>query len=376
MHRLTGLLGALLCLAASLTASGAPLRTRNVVLIVADGLRWQEVFTGADPLLLDDPQAGGSWTAVGELRERYWREDPRERRRLLLPFLWGTIAARGQLFGNRPAGSRVEVTNGVRISYPGYNEMLTGSADPRIDRNEFGPNPNVTVFEWLNNAADLHGKVDVFATWYAFADIFNQARSGLPVRAGAALVERADTSVRGRLLAELYDDSTRLYGSNPFDSFVHVALREHLKAHHPRVLFVGYGDTDLWAHVGRYDLVLYTAHRFDRYVGELWRQLQALPQYRDQTTFILTADHGRGSGPLDWKEHGVAQAGSEQIWLAVIGPDTPPLGERRNTAPLTQGQIAATVATLLGRDFRAFRPGAAPPLAGVLVAPAGAAARK
>ena len=44
------ILATLLLLGAIVTANAAP-RTRNVVLIVSDGLRWQEIFTGADELL-------------------------------------------------------------------------------------------------------------------------------------------------------------------------------------------------------------------------------------------------------------------------------------------------------------------------------------
>ena len=39
-----------------------------------------------------------------------------------------------------------------------------------------------------------------------------------------------------------------------------------MKSAKPRVLFVGYGETDNWAHQGRYDLVLDSAHRFDYFV--------------------------------------------------------------------------------------------------------------
>jgi len=374
MRSIPRLLAALACLALAWPAAAAPARTRNVVLIVSDGLRWQEIFTGADPLLLDDARAGGSWTSAAQLRRRYWAPDPAERRRLLFPFLWGTLAARGQLYGNQLAGSRVRVTNEALVSYPGYNEMLTGRADPRIAGNDFGPNPNVTVFEWLNAMPQFHGRVEVFGTWSVLADVFNAGRSRLPLRVGATLVERSDRSARGRLLTGLYDDSTRLYGSNPFDSFVHVALRDHLATHRPRVLFVGYGDTDLWAHMGRYDLVLETAHRFDAYVAELWQQLERLPEYRGRTTLILTADHGRGSGPVDWREHGTAQPGSESIWLAVMGPDTAPLGERRDVPELTQSQIAATIAAFLGQDFRSAMPSAAAPVRAVLGPPPAAAA--
>jgi hypothetical protein len=49
-----------------------------------------------------------------------------------------------------------------------------------------------------------------------------------------------------------------------------------------------------------------------------------------------------------------------------MGPDTPPLGERTHTAEVHQAQIAATVAALLGKDYRQAVPVAAPPIAEVL----------
>ena len=54
--------------------------------------------------------------------------------------------------------------------------------------------------------------------------------------------------------------------------------------------------------------------------------MQAMPEYHDNTTFIITCDHGRGSGPEQWKEHGVEEPGSENVWIAVMGPDTPAAG--------------------------------------------------
>ena len=333
-------------------------QSRNVVLIVCDGLRWQEVFAGADASLMNG-EAGGSWTPVSELREKYWADAPEARRARLLPFLWGTVAREGLIYGNQLRGSSAQVTNPMWFSYPGYNEMSTGVADPRIDKNEYGPNPNVTVFEWLNGTPDLKGKVEVFGTWSVFHDIFNEQRSHLPVRSGKTLVDPTDHSPTGKLFAELYRSTTRLEGDDPYDSFLHVALREHLKSHHPKVLFVGFGDTDNFAHSGHYDLVLEAAHHFDEFVGDLWRQMQTIPQYRDNTTFIITTDHGRGSGPEEWKEHGNEQKGSENVWIAVIGPDTPALGERHDVPRVTQSQIAATIAAAVGKNYSKPRPDAA-----------------
>ncbi len=349
----------------ALGADAAPRRTENVVLIITDGLRWQEVFTGADPTLLND-KAGGSWTPAAELKQKWWSDDPLERRRKLMPFLWGTVAQHGQIFGNRNAGSRAEVTNDQWFSYPGYNELITGAADPRINSNEFGPNPNSNVFEWLNGRPGLAGRVEIFGTWSTFHDIFNDARSHLPVRSGANLVDARDASPRGRLLRELYETTPRLEGEDPYDSFLYRVVADHLKGHHPRVLYVGFGDTDNWAHGGRYDALLETIHHVDDFVGRLWQQMQALPQYRGKTTFIFTTDHGRGSGLEQWKDHGREQAGSADIWIAVLGPDTAPLGERHDVPLVTQSQVAATLAAFVGEDYRRVRPLAGAPLADVL----------
>ena len=108
---------------------------------------------------------------------------------------------------------------------------------------------------------------------------------------------------------------------------------DYVRSGAPRVLFVGYGETDNWAHQGRYDLVLDSAQRMDGFVAELWNTMQAMPQYRGSTTFIITCGPRPRQRPDEWKEHGVEEKGSENVWIAVIGPDTAPLGERTQIAP-------------------------------------------
>ena len=359
-------LAALLVLAAA-SADAQALKTRNVVLLVSDGLRWQEVFTGADPLLMNT-EHGGIWDKEAELRKRFWRDEVTARRAALMPFLWGTVATHGQVFGNQTRGSIARVTNGLAFSYPGYNEMLTGHPDARINSNEYGPNPNVSVFEWLNGQPEFRGRVAAYATWAVFNDIFNVTRSHLPVHAGWETPYPGSTDPAHQLLNRLYATTIRFDEEDLYDAFMQVRLVQALPREQPRVLFVGYGETDDFAHAGRYDLVLRSAHAFDGFVKELWERLQAMPAYRDQTTFILTCDHGRGSGPEEWKEHGVEQKGSENVWIAVMGPDTPARGEHSGSPELHQAQIAATIAALLGkdRDYRRAVPEAAPPITAVV----------
>src|ERR1700678_2615523 len=165
-------LAILIAAATPATAAQGAGKTQNVVLIVSDGLRWQEIFTGAEEDLLNDG-AGGSWLPDADLRKRYWRATPAERREALFPFLWGTVAKRGQIFGNQTLGSIARVSNGKAFSYPGYNEMSTGFPNDAIDSNEFGPNPTPTVFEWLNGLDEYRGRVAIYGTWSVYENIFN-----------------------------------------------------------------------------------------------------------------------------------------------------------------------------------------------------------
>ena len=346
-------------------ASGQGLKTKNVILITTDGLRWQEVFTGAEQQLLSKEHGGVANVKATEAK--YWRETPEERRQVLLPFLWSKFASDGQIYGNMNAGSSSQIVNNMKFSYPGYNEILTGYADPKIDSNDKKPNENFTVFEWLHRKPAFNGKVAAYSGWDVTPFIFNRERCNFPVMGGWERLPEPNPNPQQRLLNDLISDTVyRVNDAELADSLLFQAAREHLLQHQPRLLFIGFLETDHWGHAGRYDLVLESAHTVDDYIRRLWELVQSMDQYRDQTTIILTTDHGRGSGPEDWKNHGAKIEGAENMWMAFLGPDTPALGERKNCGRVTQSQIAATLAALLGEDYLAAFPHAGPPIAEVV----------
>lgn len=346
----------------ALDAAAAPRRTRNVIIVMTDGLRWQEVFNGVDEALLNKESGVDD---VPEIRRLYARKTPAESRRALLPFLWSHFANRGQVFGNRALGSDASVVNGFNFSYPGYSETFCGFGDPRVDSNDKKPNPNVSVLEWLNRRPGFEGKVAVFGAWELFPWILNQQRSGLFVNAGYTPLTVPPVNDTIRLLNRLRRE-TEFWGGEAFDAPVFLSALEYFRQHKPRVFFVSLGETDEWAHSGRYDLYLKSANRFDQYAKELWETAQAMPEYRGSTAMILAVDHGRGNAPEGWKSHGQKLPESKYVWMAFAGPDTRPLGERSKIAPVTQSQIAATIAALLGEDFTAQESRAAKPVADVL----------
>ena len=309
----------------------------NVILVVSDGMRWQEVFHGADSLLVfgNAKALGGD---AAEARRKYWRANVADRRAALMPFLWSTVSSNGVLLGHRDAGSSVNVTNGLNFSYPGYNELLVGYPDARINSNRVGANPNVTVFEWLNRRDAFRERVAAVGAWETFADIFNQRRSGIDVHA----MRKA-----------------------PLDERAHRTALQLLADVRPRALFVAYVETDDWAHRGRYDRTLDAVHAVDGYLAQLWSAVQSQPQYRGRTTLIFTADHGRGRTSRDWTDHDRDVPGAHETFVAMIGPAVNAIGEAHDVNLVAQAQVAATVAAAVGLDYRADITRAASPIRAV-----------
>ncbi|WP_286755880.1 sulfatase-like hydrolase/transferase [Roseivirga sp. UBA838] len=337
-----------LCLV-TLSACGQ-YKTENVFIITLDGLRWQELYTGADEQLI------GNKTYVGnaeELRELFWRESPAERREVLMPFFWNTLAKEGQLLGNRELGSLVNCTNNMWFSYPGYNEILTGKADDeRINSNAKIQNPNETILEFAHKQKGFEGKVAAFGSWDVFPYIINEERSGVPVNAGFEKSTDEPLSEKEQFLNKLQDEIPSPWGGVRLDAFTHHFAMEYVKKHSPRLVYIAYGETDDFAHDGEYDHYLKSARQTDQFIKEIWEYIQSTPQYKDKTTLIITTDHGRGTEPLDtWRSHGTDIKGADQIWMAAIGPDTPALGEVK-TGQYYQNQVAATVAKLLGLNYQ------------------------
>ena len=346
-------------------ARAAEQRTHHVVLVTIDGLRWQEVFTGAEAALMDKT-GGVPDNMLAATQTDFWDGSAEARRRKLMPFVWETIARQGQLYGNRALGSAVSVKNAERISYPGYNEILTGRADPVITTNTPIPNPNVTVLEWLHGRPGFGGRVAACAEWRVFTAIINAPRSRLPVWVTRQHSPPSQATPRLLEIEQWMEDIPTFTPDEHFDAFVYHAAVDRFDTLKPRVFLLAFGEPDSWAHQKRYDRYLYSIQRCDRFVRQLWEKLQADPEYRGRTSLILTPDHGRGVLVDDWTGHGKKVPRCEETWLMALGPDTPALGERRNVPEVHQAQVAATVAALLGEDFGRAFPQAAPPVAEIV----------
>ncbi len=322
-----------------------PVPARNIIIITTDGFRWQELFSGADSALIN---AERFTPDTGTMKSMYWSSSAEERRKRLMPFFWNVIASKGQLYGNRSYSNKVNTANLFSISYPSYNELLTGNPDPSVKGNEKIDNPNETVLEYLQGQPGFHDKVAAFASWDVFPYILNRKRSGIPINAGYEKV--AGPSPETSMLNEVQDAPFLEKSGTRYDALTFVAAKSYLQSNKPRVMFLGLGETDEFAHQGRYDLYLSQATKVDQMIADLWHWVQSTPGYKDNTTFIITTDHGRGQ-KSKWTSHNEFVNGSSQSWFAVLGPGINPLGEIKEKEQHYQMQLASLITQMVGVKF-------------------------
>ncbi len=324
-------------------------KTKNVVIITFDGYRWKELFNGADSSHLFGKKftsQDSTWRV-----KKYWAKTAEERRAKLMPFFWSTIASNGQIYGNRNYGNEVDVSNKFWFSYPGYNEIFTGYPDTLINSNSHPANHNVNVLEFLHQLPAFKGKVATYTSWDTFSKILNQERAGFPINAGYTNVKGEQLSEVQQMLNDLQWWLPKDYGMGErHDAITYALAKEHVKLHHPRVLQISFIETDALAHSGKYDFYLDAANYNDRMIADLWSYMQKDPFYKDQTTFIITEDHGRGNED-SWQHHYYTVPHSNEIFLAVMGPDTQAMGEIKTKGQLYQNQLAQTIAAFLGIKF-------------------------
>jgi hypothetical protein len=326
-------------------------KAENLVVFTMDGMRWQEVFGGIDSVLVNDSVFNHDREGI---KQKFWAETAEQRREKLFPFVWTVIAGEGQLYGNRKYNNRMDNANRYRVSYPGYNEIFTGYPDTLVNSNDKIYNKNENVLEFLNKQKGYEGKVAAFSTWNCFPYILNEPRSKIYVNADIDTLDFDTPALR--LLNDIQFITNKPSGVRP-DVLTYFAAREYLKAFQPRVLVVAFDETDHFAHAGMYDQYINSAHSQDAMIADMWKLLQSMPGYKGKTTMLITVDHGRGdSVKADWKHHGRRVADAHELWLAAIGPGIQKMGEVKKPMQLYQAQLAATMAKLLGFDYKPKQP--------------------
>jgi hypothetical protein len=347
--------GLVLCLVL-MTMSVSVTNTRNTIrplnpenklfIITLDGFRWEELFNGADSSLINNPEINTDTLLAKAL---YWDNSIAERRQKLMPFFWSVIAKQGELYGNRKYQNNVNVANPYALSYPGYSELLTGTVDYSIWKNEKKKNQNKNILDELNQSSTYAGKVAAFTSWELFPYILDKEEKGsFVLNSGLQKIEEKNPSPAQSMINSLQKKISDKNVPTRYDELTYIACKEYILKNKPLVVFLSFSGTDNAGHNKRYDQYLQQANNADRMIGELWRLLQSIPDYEGRTTFLITTDHGRGKKG-NWYDHGFFVAGSSQTWYALLGNKIIPHGEMMMKTQVYQKDLYALIPEILSR---------------------------
>jgi hypothetical protein len=259
------------------------------------------------------------------------------------------MAKQGQIFGTATRDRTPTLRTGCFSHTPATVRRSAGS--PIRESTAMTMFRTPMVLEWLKDRSDFDGENRRIRR--VGCDLQRVQPRALEAhhKLGMGLLHRGSRNPHADLVNRLKMETPRYWDDEPFDALTFYTAAEYLKARKPRVLYISFGETDDWAQEGKYKEYLDSAHRVNAYLKVFWDLAESMPKYRGTTTLIFSPDHGRGKSSKGRRDHGQKLPESRYIWMAFLGPDTPARGERSHIPPVTQSQIAATLAAFLGEDY-------------------------
>lgn len=120
--------------------------------------------------------------------------------------------------------------------------------------------------------------------------------------------------------------------------------RDLLETYHPAFFLLYLERVDYFAHTGSWAYYTRSVEIADSIVGALWDFLESDSVYAGTTTLLVTNDHGRHT--KDFSTHGDDCEGCRTVELLAVGPDV--RKDFVSTVPRTICDITPTIGLLLG----------------------------
>jgi hypothetical protein len=292
----------------------------RAVLVTIDGVRWEDVFAG-----YDDDQAP------------------------LMPNLHRRVREAGALVGGPGCANDMRASGPNPVSLPGYIEIFSGRIEPSCTYNDCPFTPVDTFLDDVRAAPGTAATdVAVFSSWSPYGRTVAKG-SRVIVSAGgdARAVNKVadDGALRAYLAAGAAAPAFPGYADYRPDAHTGRAAARWLELARPRMLVVGLGDPDEYAHRG--DVAGYKSalRAADDLIGELVATAARLGPEGKKTTFLVTTDHGRAKM---FTQHGWLWPESQRVFFAAFGAGVQPRGVACAKAPLKLAHIAPMMRALLG----------------------------
>lgn len=302
----------------------------SVVVVAIDGVRYQDIFTGADPV---------RWDAAGGKGAPPTAEQ-------LTPHIHA-LARRGVALG-APGKGMVSASGPNFVSLPGYAEILQGRP-PSCYENDCNDPPSFTLMDGFAERYPSE-KVASFASWTNIERVASSTRSRTIVSAGRVGGATRDALSFDPSLEEMLDAAAIapvgvLDGDYRSDEHTAALALSYFERQTPRFMFVSLGDTDEYAHHDQYLGYLESLRRADEFIGELMVAAEDARAEGVETAIFVTTDHGRAN---DFASHGSQHPESARTWIVAGGGPIPALGEIASPEPRFLRDIAPTIAAMAG----------------------------
>lgn len=265
-------------------------KTKNVFLVSIDGLRATEAFSAGNP---ND----------------------------FIPNMWNKLRPQGFLFRNL-------INLGATWTTPGNDAIVSGcweltpNTDGQLDFRPQYP----TIFEYYRKAKP---EITQEQTW------------AIVGKTNCSKVNYSDHPFYGEPLKASIDSPPDIYDRSDLETWSRT--QAIMDQYHPSLVFLHLGDVDHYGHL-QWNAYVNAIKQADRYVDDLWNKIQSDSIYKDQTTLIITTDHGRHTNSFGG--HGGICDGCKNTFLFAIGPDIK-IGQESNSRK-EQIDIAPTIGRLMG----------------------------
>jgi len=270
-------------------------KTKNVFIVVADGLRYSESW--GEPNCQYIPKMAGELAKQGVVNTTFYN-------------LGDTYTTAGH---SNLTTANYQTINNLGMEYP----------------------LNPSIFQlWIRQTANKPIKSWVIASKDKLAILGN---CNDPLWLGK-FTPSVNTGIDGLGIGSGFRDDSLTY-----QTAIHI-----LKINHPNLVLINFMEPDLSGHSGDWNNYLKGTRKTDEYIYRLWQFLQNDSIYKNTTTIFITSDHGRHlDNVLDgFPSHGDGCEGCRHISFLAMGPDFKK--GSMIAVPREQIDIPVTIAKLMG----------------------------
>jgi hypothetical protein len=308
------------------------------ILVVLDGARWQEVFGGADPAM--GAPRGFDTTKYGSPEK-------------LLPNLTALVG-RGLAIGAPGHGEPFLASGPNYVSLPGYMELFTGARTDCQSNSCARTRRKTIVDEVRDSLAASNDDVAVVASWPPIELAATADPSRVVMSNGVHHTSNAGSLRFDGASSMLFWNSEQAFpfpgdgDYRPDELTARIAIPYFAKKQ-PRLLILGLGDMDEYAHKNDYRDYILAMQAADKTIGQVTRIADAMAARGKKPTIVVTADHGRAD---DFRTHGADSPESARTWLVMAGGNVPQKGLVDTKATHYLRDVVPTMRVLMGLPSR------------------------